>query len=120
MTFSIILCLTAGLYLLYGLIHFVKRRRYGQVEGSQRLWNFTLQNAPRIAVIAGLILFERIVYRYAYSFALGLELTLLKARHFMKSADRRQRCLSLISCYRFVVRMNLRLFHCRLLERWLL
>lgn len=76
MMFTIILALSAGLYLLRGIMQLVKHRKYGS-DVSLRL-NLTVHNIPRIAIIAGLIVFERIVYRYAYSFALGLELTLLK------------------------------------------
>ena len=40
--------------------------------------SLSLQTFPRIAVVAGLIILERLIYRYAYEFALGLELTVLK------------------------------------------
>jgi hypothetical protein len=76
MTYTFLLTLTAGLYLLSGIIQLIKRRRYGKDASSRSNW--TLRNLPRIAVIASLIVFERIVYRHAYSLALGLELTLLK------------------------------------------
>jgi len=76
MTYTFLLTLTAGLYLLSGIIQLIKRRRYGKEASSRSNW--TLRNLPRIAVVASLIVLERIVYRQSYSFALGLELTLLK------------------------------------------
>jgi hypothetical protein len=80
MTYTFLLTLTAGLYLLSGIIQLIKRRRYGKEASSRSNW--TLHNFPRIAIVASLIVFERIVYRYTYSFALGLELTLLKVALF--------------------------------------
>ena len=75
-TFTIILALSTGLYLLLVIIQLIKYIRYGSQLSILSSW--TLQNVPRIATVAGLIVLERIVYRHAYSFALGLELILLK------------------------------------------
>ena len=76
MTSTTILALSSALYLLRGITQLLKRQRYGPDVSLQL--NMTLRNLPRIAIVAGLIVLQRILYRHAYSFALGLELTLLK------------------------------------------
>lgn len=76
MTYTSILVLSSALYLLRSIIQLLNRRRYIADVSPQS--GMTLRNLPRIAIVAGLIVLERIVYRQAYSFALGLELTLLK------------------------------------------
>jgi len=80
-TFSFTLILSSGVYVLVFLLQCYRHRRRGggaiRTAESRRL-NFTVRNFPRVAVIAGLIVLERIIYRHAYPFALGLELVLLK------------------------------------------
>jgi hypothetical protein len=76
MTYTSILVLSSALYLLRSIIQLLNRRRYIADVSPQT--GMTLRNLLRIAIIASLMVLERIVYRQAYSFALGLELTLLK------------------------------------------
>ena len=76
MTYTTILAFCFALYLLRGIIQLTNRRRY--VADISLQSNLTLRNLPRTAIVAGLIILERIIYRHAYSYALGLELTLLK------------------------------------------
>jgi hypothetical protein len=76
MTYTTILAFSSALYLLRGTIQLIKRRRYVAEASFQS--GVTLRDFLRITTVAGLIVLERIVYRHTYSFALGLELTLLK------------------------------------------
>ena len=76
MTYTTILALSSALYLLRVIIQLMNRRRYVADISPQS--GMTLRNLSRIAIVAALIVFERIIYRHAYFFALGLELTLLK------------------------------------------
>ena len=76
MTYTTILALSSALYMLRGIIQLMNRRRYVADVSPQS--GMTLRNLPRIGIVAVLIIFERIIYRHTYSFALGLELILLK------------------------------------------
>ena len=76
MTYTTILVLSTALYLLRGIIQLMRRRTY--VANVSLQSGMMLPNLVRIAIVASLIVLERIIYRHAYSFALGLELTLLK------------------------------------------
>ena len=81
-TFSFTLILSSGVYVLHILLQCYRHRRRGGGgairTAESRGLNFTVRNFPRVAVIAGLIVLERIIYRHAYPFALGLELVLIK------------------------------------------
>ena len=82
-TFSFTLILSSGVYVLHILLQCYRHRRRGGGgirTAESRGLNFTVRNFPRVAVIAGLIVLERIIYRHAYPFALGLELVLIKVR----------------------------------------
>lgn len=76
MSYTTIFLGCIGPYLLRAPPQYIKYRLFGgEMPVLPRLsWNSSL----KIITVAGLIILERILYRYAYSFALGLELTLLK------------------------------------------
>ena len=75
-TFAAILCLSSSVYVLHFIFQCLRRRRRPNTESPR--FSVTLRYFPRVAVIAGFIILERIIYRHAYTFALGLELVLLK------------------------------------------
>lgn len=76
MTYSITLAVSIAIYVLrYALQWLLFRRRGGKAPVRPK---FTLRDLPKISIIAFLIVIERILYRYTYEFALGVELTVLK------------------------------------------
>lgn len=75
-TYTTILVVTVILYVIRFILQWILYRRH-RGDPPKRP-SLSLQNIPRIAVVAGLIILERLIYRYAYEFALGLELTVLK------------------------------------------
>jgi hypothetical protein len=80
MQFSVLFVACGALYALKLLIQ--RRRQKAKEETpSQPLLQVRLLRP--VGVIAALILVERIVYRYASSFALGVELTVLKVLVFV-------------------------------------
>jgi hypothetical protein len=86
-TFSVVLFLSSGIYVLVFFLQCYRHRRRGRggirTAESRRL-KFTVRYFPSVAIIAGLIVLERIIYRHAYPFALGLELVLLKVCTLLK------------------------------------
>ena len=75
-TYSLILFASTATYVIKFQEQLIRHRRFGS-KMPRRPKLFT-PDLSRIGVIAFLIVLERIVYRYSYSFALGLELTVLK------------------------------------------
>ena len=99
MTFTVVLALSSGVYMLYFLFQLHPRHRRRGIE--LRRLNVTFRYFSRVATIAGLILLERIVYRHAYPFALGLELVLLKVTPSPAwETDYRERCRLHTCCFR--------------------
>jgi hypothetical protein len=78
MTYSSILVLSSTLYTLRFLLQCWKYRRYKTVASQKTKW--TMRHLPKVMGVAGLVILERVVYRHASTFALGLELTILKVR----------------------------------------
>src|SRR5271156_5131206 len=76
MTYTTVLVVTVILYILRFILQWIRYRRH-RGDPPKRP-SLSIQNFPRIAIVAGLIIIERLIYRYAYEFALGLELTVLK------------------------------------------
>ena len=73
-TYSTLLLLSGALYVLRGLLSSRKRSS----DTSYQRTTLSSRSFSKIASVAGLIVLERIIYRHASSFALGLELTVLK------------------------------------------
>lgn len=80
MTYTITFAVSITIYLLRFALQWLSyRRRGGKVPVFPK---FTLRDLPRISVVAFFIVLERILYRYTYEFALGVELSVLKVYQF--------------------------------------
>jgi hypothetical protein len=98
MAFSITLVLCTLLYILRFLLQL---RRCRQQDDSQPRSKWSSRGFSRICLVAGLIVLERLLYRYANDFALGLELTVLKVLSYICTTDVRPRyhaCTSSFPC----------------------
>ena len=78
MSYSTILFISALLYVLRFLLGLRRWRRQTTSGSFRQRIRSSLRNIPRIAIIAGLIVLEHMLYRYTSGFALGLELTVLR------------------------------------------
>jgi hypothetical protein len=78
MTYTSILILSSTVYTLRFLLQYWKYRRYKTVAPQKTKW--TMRHFPKVAGVAGLIILERVIYRHTSTFALGLELVILKVR----------------------------------------
>jgi hypothetical protein len=76
-TYSMILVLTFTLYVLRFGLQCWMYRRYKSVAPTTPTAKM-LRHIPRIFAVAAMITLERILYRHASGFALGLELTIIK------------------------------------------
>jgi hypothetical protein len=79
MQYSFLFLVSGVLYALKYLME-KRRQRRGNGAESSSLSILNSRHFRRVAIVAALIVLERIVYRHAYFFALGVELSVLKVR----------------------------------------
>lgn len=95
MIFSVLAFLCTSLYTLRHILLWWRYRRGG--GESPTLPRLSIRDLPKIVPVAALMVMERALYRYAYQFALGLELNILRVISPLFIAYRRQLYLSCIS-----------------------
>ena len=76
MIFSILGVLCISLYTLRHILLWWRHRRGG--GEAPTLPRLSLRDLPKVVPVAVLMVMERALYRYAYQFALGLELNILR------------------------------------------